>query len=95
MKEKIQNRINDLLIKIRALDKSKHDKEVEDKQKELDALIATRNNLNETVNAYQQEINFLEAMFIKYKELEDLPVEEIPSTEIEDTAVDTPLEEGE
>ena len=73
MKDKIQNRINELLIEIRALDKSKLDKGIADKELELTNLIAQRNSINALVTALQSEVDFLEKMFIKYKELEEPP----------------------
>ena len=76
MKDKIQARINELLIQLRALDKSKYDREIERVKTVLDNLFIERNNIGLEVDNLQKEIDFLEKMFIKYKELES-PEEEV------------------
>ena len=70
MKDKIQARINELLIEVRALDKSRYDREIEKQKTLLDNLFIERNNIGVEVDTLQKEIDFLEQMFIKYKELE-------------------------
>ena len=70
MKDKIQARINELLIEVRALDKSRYDREIEKQKALLDNLFIERNNIGAEVDTLQKEIDFLEKMFVKYKELE-------------------------
>ena len=69
MEKIIQDKINEYLIQIRALELKNFDKIIEDKEKELNLLKLERSNVLEEANALKEEGEFLEKMFIRYKEL--------------------------
>ena len=69
MEKIIQDKINEYLIQIRALELKNFDKIIEDKEKELNLLKLERSNVLEEANDLKEEVEFLEKMFIRYKEL--------------------------
>ena len=71
MKQVIQNKIDELKIKLDDLKLEELNQAITDKQFELNTLLMQRSETQKTADEYIKEIDFLEKMIMKLEELQE------------------------